>query len=162
MTADIRPKWSPYLVFGAGFLIVMLLSSCLDTSKDVYSTGAFLGTFVGHVIGLEDEIPRGLRVESVLETVSEYEYTFSGEAYLEGVRYTVEGKETSTGRVHYQALPLPSGQITANLTDDEGVVHYALVLRVLYNSTPLDRVFEGHLSDSQGVTVGSVELQIKW
>lgn len=150
----------PRLVLSAGFVIIVLMSSCYPLS-DVYTSGAFLGTFVGHVVG-EDGIPRGLRVETVLESISEFEYSFSGEAYLEGVRYTIEGTETSNGLVHYQDVApqavAPTGQVAATFIDTEGVPRYELYLYVPYLDLPFDRVLDGSLH-SQERSVGRVELR---
>jgi hypothetical protein len=125
-----------------GASLLALLAACFP--EPVPASPGFVGVFAGYLSPQEGP-PLGLRVETALVAMTEAEYTFSGEALLEGVRYAVEGTETSNGGVRYQALP-PSGRLSATFSDAAGTVRYTLTLSSYYGSAASwEREFEGEL-----------------
>jgi hypothetical protein len=124
-----------------GASLLALLAACFP--EPVPASPGFVGVFVGYVSPQEGP-PLGLRVETALVARTEAEYSVMGEALLEGVRYAVEGTETSNGGVRYQALP-PSGRLSATFSDASGTVRYTLTLSSYYGAASWEREFEGGL-----------------
>ena len=139
-------------------LLVFGLGGCVKVWPDVYTHGAFVGTYVGYV-ELGDGTPIGLRVVTHVVEKSGSGYTLEGNASLGGEFYRLEGEERSDDdRVHYLATPPPHTFITVALLDEGGEARYRLEFYVtLVDSWPSD-YREGSFSDSVGV-IGTVRLR---
>lgn len=154
LTSGRKPRTARWL---GVLLILSTISSCYRI-PDVWTEGAFLGTFKGYVV-LEDGSSLGLSVETQLQTKEEHRYTFTGRALLEGISYRLEGEERSADdRLHYQALPPPRSNLSATFFSDDAAV-YRLELSISYGTwDATDKELEGTLY-REDVQIGVVRLR---